>query len=154
MGTSLRDRINAELKEAMKSGAKRRVSTLRLIAAAIKDRDIQNRGLGKGDHTSEQESREVLAKMIKQRRDSVEAFEKGGRQDLADAEREEIAVIEEFLPRQMSETETRAAVKDAMQQAGCEGLKDMGRVMATLKERYAGQMDMARASGMVKELLR
>jgi len=154
MGTSLRDRINVELREAMKAGEKRRVSTLRLIAAAIKDRDIQNRGAGKGDHTSEQESREVLAKMIKQRRDSIEAFVKGGRDDLAEAEGQEIAIIEEFLPRQMSEAETRAAVRQAMTDAGCEGLKDMGRVMAALKERHAGQMDMAKASAMVKELLR
>ncbi|MGE0212241.1 MAG: GatB/YqeY domain-containing protein [Parvibaculaceae bacterium] len=154
MGTSLRDRINGELKEAMKSQAKRRISTLRLIAAAIKDRDIQNRGAGKGDQTSDQEGREVLAKMVKQRRDSIEAFEKGGRTDLADAEREEIAIIEEFLPRQMGEAEMREAVKAAMADAGCGGLKDMGRVMAVLKERHAGQMDMSRASGLVKELLK
>ena len=154
MGTSLRERINAELKEAMKSQEKRRVSTLRLIAAAIKDRDIQNRGAGKGDHTSEQESREVLAKMVKQRRDSIEAFEKGGRTDLAQGEREDIGIIEGFLPRQMSEAEMREAVKAAMAEAACAGLKDMGRVMAVLKERHAGQMDMAKASGMVKELLK
>lgn len=154
MGSSLRERINGELKEAMKSQAKRRISTLRLVSAAIKDRDIQNRGAGKGDQTSDQEALEVLAKMVKQRRDSIEAFEKGGRTDLAEAEREEIAIIEEFLPRQMGEAEMREAVKTAMADAGCGGLKDMGRVMALLKDRHAGQMDMFRASALVKELLK
>lgn len=149
---NLRDRISSELKEAMRSQHKRRMSTLRLVNAAIKDRIIQNRGAGKSDHMSDAEVREILAKMIKQRRESAEAYEQGGRPELAQSEREEITIIEDFLPRQMSEPETRAAVEKVVSEVGG-GLKDMGKVMAALKERYAGQMDMARASALAKQLL-
>jgi uncharacterized protein YqeY len=137
----------------MRSQHKRRMSTLRLVNAAIKDRMIQNRGAGKSDQMNDAEVREILAKMIKQRRESAEAYEQGGRPELAEAEREEIAIIEDFLPRQMSEPETRAAVEKVVAEMGGGGLKDMGKVMAAIKERYAGQMDMARASSLAKQLL-
>lgn len=150
---TLRDRISSELKEAMRSQHKRRMSTLRLVNAAIKDRMIQNRGAGKSDQMNDAEVREILAKMIKQRHESAEAYEQGGRPELAQAEREEIAIIEDFLPRQMSEPETRAAVEKVVAEMGGGGLKDMGKVMAAIKERYAGQMDMARASSLAKQLL-
>jgi uncharacterized protein YqeY len=152
MTSSLRERINDELKEAIRCQERRRMSTLRLIQAAIKDRIIHNRGAGKGEQASDAEVREILAKMIKQRRDSAQAYEAGNRPELANSEREEIAIIEEFLPRQMSDEEMREAVRVAVSEVDG-GLKDMGKVMATLKERHAGQMDMARASAMVKEML-
>ncbi len=153
MGESLRERINEELKAAMKAQDKRRMATLRLITAAFKDRDIQSRGEGKADSPSEADLQAILAKMIKQRRESAEVYDKGGRPDLAAAEREEIAIIEEFLPRQLSDEEVEQAVAEVIAETGAEGLKDMGRVMGALKAKYAGQMDMARASKLVKERL-
>jgi len=152
MTSSLRDRINQELKEAIRRQERRRMSTLRLIQAAIKDRVIHNRGAGKGDQTTDTEVREILAKMIKQRRDSAKAYEAGDRPELARSELEEIDIIEEFLPRQMSDEEMREAVRSAVSDVDG-GLKDMGKVMATLKERHAGQMDMSKASALAKELL-
>ncbi len=153
MGESLRERINEELKAAMKAQDKRRMATLRLITAAFKDRDIQSRGEGRADSPSEADLQAILAKMIKQRRESAEVYDKGGRPDLAAAEREEIAIIEEFLPRQLSDEEVEQAVAEVIAETGAEGLKDMGRVMGALKAKYAGQMDMARASKLVKERL-
>jgi len=153
MGQSLRDKVNAELKEAMKAQDKRRISTLRLINAAFKDRDIQNRGTGKDEAPSEGDLQAILSTMIKQRRQSAEAYADGGRPELAEGERAEIAVIEEFLPEQLSEDDARAAVGAVISELECSGLKDMGRVMAALKERHAGQMDFSKASQMVKELL-
>ena len=153
MGESLRDRINGEVKEAMKAKDKRRLSTLRLITAAIKDRDIQNRGTGKDDSLDEAGLLAILGKMIKQRHDSAKTYDEGGRPELAEGERQEIAIIEEFMPRQMSEDEQRASVEQVIKDLECTGLKDMGRVMAALKEQYAGQMDMGKASGLVKQLL-
>ena len=147
MTTSLRERINSELKEAIRCQERRRMSTLRLVNAAIKDRAIQNRGAGRGEQTTDSEVLEILGKMIKQRRDSAEAYEAGGRPELAAAEREEIRIVEEFLPRQLSEDEIREAVRQAVSEVDG-GLKDMGKVMATLKERHAGQMDMSRASAL------
>ena len=152
MTSSLRERINEELKEAIRCQERRRMSTLRLVQAAIKDRIIHNRGAGKGEQASDAEVREILAKMIKQRRDSAQAYEAGNRPELANSEREEIAIIEEFLPRQMSDEEMREAVRAAVTEVDG-GLKDMGKVMAALKERHAGQMDMARASALAKEML-
>ena len=152
MTSSLRERINHELKEAIRCQERRRMSTLRLIQAAIKDRVIQNRGAGKGEHTTDAEVLEILAKMIKQRRESAKAYEAGGRPELARSELEEIDIIEEFLPRQMSDEEMREAVRTAV--AGVDGgLKDMGKVMAALKERHAGQMDMSKASALAREML-
>ncbi len=153
MGESLRERINEELKAAMKAQDKRRMATLRLITAAFKDRDIQSRGEGKADSLSESDLQAILAKMIKQRRESAEVYDKGGRPDLAAAEREEIAIIEEFLPRQLSDEEVEQAVAEVIAETGAEGLKDMGRVMGALKAKYAGQMDFGRASRLVKERL-
>ncbi|MFW6077866.1 MAG: GatB/YqeY domain-containing protein [Hyphomicrobiales bacterium] len=152
MTSSLRDRINHELKESIRCQERRRMSTLRLIQAAIKDRVIQNRSAGKGEQTSDAEVREILAKMIKQRRDSAQAYEAGGRPELARSEREEMEIIEEFLPRQLSDDEIREAVRSAVSEVDG-GLKDMGKVMAALKERHAGQMDMSRASALAKEML-
>ncbi len=153
MGESLRDKINAELKQAMKAQDKRRMATLRLVNAAFKDRDIQNRGTGKDEAPTEADLQGILSKMIKQRRESAETYDRGGRPELAEGERAEIAVIEEFLPRQLSEEQMRAAVSGVVDELGCDGLKDMGKVMSTLKARYAGQMDFSKASALVKELL-
>ncbi len=152
MAESLRDRVNEELKAAMKAQDKRRVATLRLITAAFRDREIQARGSGAGELT-EADLQAILAKMIKQRKESAEAYDAGGRPDLAAQEREEIAIIEEFLPRQLSEAEIRQAVEEVIAETGAESLKDMGRVMGALKARYAGQMDMSLASRLVKERL-
>ena len=153
MADDLRGRIEEELKLAIRSQDKRRMATLRLIAAAIKDRDIQARGTGKDDTPTEADLQALLMKMIKQRRESAEMYEKGGRPDLAAQEREEIAIIEEFLPRQMTEDEIAEAVDAIIEETGAQSLKDMGRVMGALKGKYAGQMDMAKASRLVKERL-
>ncbi len=153
MAENLRDRIEEELKLAIRSQDKRRMATLRLISAAIKDRDIQARGSGKDDAPTEADLQALLMKMIKQRRESAEMYEKGGRPDLAAKEREEIAIIEEFLPRQLTDEEIARAVEEAIAEVEAESLKDIGKVMGALKGRYAGQMDMAKASRMVKEKL-
>ena len=152
MADSLRDRINEELKAAMKAQDRRRMATLRLVTAAFRDREIQARGSGGGELT-EADLQGILAKMIKQRRESAEAYDAGGRPDLAAQEREEIAIIEEFLPRQLTEEEIAAAVAETIAETGASSLKDMGRVMGALKSRYAGQMDMSVASRLVKERL-
>ena len=152
MSETLRQRVHEELKEAMKARDKTRMATLRLITAAFKDREIAGRG-GDGGELSEADLQAILAKMIKQRRESAKAYEDGGRPELAAQEREEIAIIEEFLPRQMDEEEIAAAVAAVIEETQAAGLKDMGRVMAALKEKYAGRMDMAKASRLVKERL-
>jgi uncharacterized protein len=148
----LRDAINDRLKTAMKAKDARRVSTLRLVNAAIKNADIEARTAGKAA-LSDDDLLGLLQKMIKQRQESVELYDRGGRKDLADQEREEIAIITGFLPRQMDEAEARAAIEAVVTETGAAGMKDMGRVMAALKERYAGRMDFGKASGMVKGLL-
>ena len=153
MADDLRSRIEEELKLAIRSQDKRRMATLRLIAAAIKDRDIQSRGTGKDDTPTEADLQALLMKMIKQRKESAEMYEKGGRPDLAAQEREEIAIIEEFLPRQMTDEEIAEAVNAVIEEVGAQSLKDMGKVMGALKAKYAGQMDMAKASRLVKEKL-
>ncbi len=149
----MRDKINADLKEAMKAGEKDRVGTLRLINAAIKQADIEARPSGK-DKITDADILSVLAKMIKQRRDSVEQFTNGGRQDLADKETAEIKVIEAYLPKQMSEAEAKAAIAAVIKEVGAESPKDMGRVMGALKAKYVGSMDFGKASTQVKELLK
>lgn len=149
----LRERFNEALKEAMKAREQRRVSTLRLVLAALKDRDIAGRTEESRAGISDEEILFLLAKMIRQREESADTYEKGGRPELAAAEREEIEIIREFMPRQMSEDETRAAAKAVIAETGAASMKDMGRVMAALKERYAGQMDFAKAGGVVKALL-
>jgi len=148
----LRDEINASLKEAMKSQNKRRIATLRLVNAALKDRDIEARGLGK-PALSDDEILGLLQKMIKQRQESLEIYEKAGRTDLATQEREEIEIITGYLPKQMSEEETRTAIAAVITEISASGMKDMGRVMAALKERFSGKMDFAKASGVAKGLL-
>lgn len=149
----IRQRFNEALKSAMKARNERAVSTLRLILAALKDRDIAARGRGNTQGISEEEILAMLQAMTRQRRESIELYEQGGRLDLAEAEREEIAIIEGFLPKQMDEAATRSAVEQVIAEIGAKGLKDMGRTMAELKSRYAGQMDFAKASGMVKAAL-
>jgi uncharacterized protein YqeY len=148
----MREKFNEALKEAMKSGDKRKVATLRLINSALKDRDIEARGLGK-ERTSDDEILQLLQKMIKQRNDSIEAFDKAGRTDLATQEREEKAIIEAYLPSQMSADDVRAAAKAAVAAVGAVSVKDMGKVMTELKAKYAGRMDFAKANAVVKELL-
>lgn len=148
----MRDKVMDEVKAAMKAGDKARLSTLRLIQAAVKDRDIANRGTGK-EAASDDEILQLLAKMVKQREESAKAFEDGGRAELAAKEREEIAVIRDFMPKQMDEAETEAAIRAVIVETGAAGVKDMGKVMAGLREKYAGQMDFGKASGVVKGLL-
>ena len=148
----LRDDINAALKEAQKAQDKRRTSTLRLINAALKDRDIEQRGHGK-DPLTDDELRALLAKMIKQRDESAKIYDEGGRPELAAQEREEIGYIKAFLPAQLSEAETRAEIGKVIAEIGASGIKDMGRTMAVLKERFAGAIDFGKASQWVKEQL-
>jgi uncharacterized protein len=148
----LRDAINTSLKDAMKAGDKSRVATLRLINAAIKNADIEARGQGK-DAPAEDALLALLQKMIKQRQESAELYDKGGRPELAAQEREEIEIISSYLPQQMSDLEAGAAIQALVHEINAESLKDMGRIMAALKERFAGKMDFAKASAKVKELL-
>ncbi len=149
----LRERINAALKAAIKDQDKRRMATFRLINAAIKDRDIAARSNGK-DGVSDAEIRDILSRMIRQRRDSIKFYEEAGRLELAEQEQEEIAIIEEFLPKQMTEAEIARACEETVAELGASGLKDMGRVMSALREKYAGQMDFATASQIVKKCLK
>jgi uncharacterized protein YqeY len=149
---SLRETFTATLKDAMKAGDKPRVSTVRMITAALKDRDIEARGTGKGP-IPDAEISSLLQKMIKQTQESLEIAEKAGRTDLAEQARGEIAIIRSFLPRQMNAQETRAAVAAAIAETGATGVRDMGKVMSALKERHAGTMDFGQASPLVKELL-
>ncbi len=149
---SLRQELQDALKAAMREKDRRRVSTLRLILAAIKDRDIARRTEG-DERDDDTVIREILAKMIRQREESVRAYEEGGRVELADQEREEIAIIRSFLPPQMTDEEVRQVVDAVIEEVGAESLKDIGRCMAALKERYAGRMDFGLASRLVKERL-
>ena len=148
----LREDINNNLKAAMKAGDKRRVSTLRLVNAAIKDRDIEARGAGRAA-LSEEDLYALLQKMIKQRQESLGIYEQAGRHELATQEREEIAIIASYLPQQMSEAEMRQVLAGVIQQTGAAGLKDIGKVMAALKQAHAGKMDFAKASALAKALL-
>ncbi|HTK79776.1 MAG TPA: GatB/YqeY domain-containing protein [Rhizomicrobium sp.] len=150
---ALRERFNEQLKEAMKAKDQKRVSTMRMVLAALKDKDIAARTETSREGVSDEDVLGLLAKMIKQREESAAAFEQGGRPELAQSEREEIAIIREFMPKQMSLEEARAAAQSAISELGAASMKDMGRVMAALKERYAGQMDFAKASATVKDLL-
>jgi uncharacterized protein YqeY len=149
----MRARITQDVKDAMKSGEKARLTTLRLITSAIKDREL---GIG-GQAPTEVGDAEVvviLQKMVKQRRESIATYEKAGRNDLADQEKSEIAILEAYLPKQMDEAAMKAAVAGLVAELGAAGPKDMGRVMGALKERFAGQMDFGKASGVLKELLK
>ena len=149
----LRVQLNDALKEAMKARDQRTVSTVRLILAALKDRDIAARAKGVTDGIGEEEIVEMLHKMVRQRREAIELYERGGRLELAQQEQEEIAVIERFLPKQMSEAEMAAAVAEAVSKTGAATLKDMGKVMGELKQRYTGRMDFAKAGQLVKQKL-
>jgi uncharacterized protein YqeY len=150
----LRQDINEALKTAMKAKDARATSTLRLILAALKDRDIAARGEGKGDGgIADDAILEMLQKMIKQRHDSIEQYQKGNRPDLVQQEEEEIEIIKTFLPKQMSDDEVKAAIDATVTDIGAASIKDMGKAMAALKERYAGRMDFAKASQLVKNRL-
>jgi uncharacterized protein YqeY len=148
----LRDEINNAVKEAMKAKNERKLSTLRMVNSTIKNADIEARGQGKPP-LSDGDLLSVLQKMIKQRQEAVELYDKGGRAELAAQEREEIAIIQAYLPKQMSDDDVKAAIASAIKETGAAGMKDMGKVIGVLKTKYAGQMDFARASGLVKAAL-
>lgn len=149
----LRQAFTDRLKQAMKARDARTVSTVRLIIAGLKDRDIAARVEGNTEGVSETEIKRLLQAMVKQRRESIALYEQGNRADLAQREREEIALIESFLPRQLEESEIEAAVKTLIAETGAAGMKDMGRIMAALRERHAGIIDFGRASAIVRLLL-
>ncbi|HEY9537516.1 MAG TPA: GatB/YqeY domain-containing protein [Kiloniellaceae bacterium] len=149
----LRTRLSDALKEAMKAKEARATSTLRLILAALKDRDIAERTKGNDQGLGDEAILEMLQKMVRQRQESIEMYTRGGRSDLAQREGEEIEVIERFLPKQMDETDMRSAIEGVIGELGAASVKDMGRVMAALKQRYPGRMDFGKASGIVKEAL-
>lgn len=149
----LRTRISDALKKAMKDKDAQRLSTLRLINAAIKDKDIDARAAGADAGVPEGEVLAILGKMTKQRMESARAYEEGGRLDLAERERSEIEIIEEFLPRQLSDAETDAAVEAAIADIGADSIRDMGKVIGALKSQYTGQMDFGKVGPMVKDRL-
>jgi len=149
---TLRERLVDELKLAMKSGDKARVGAVRLIQAAVKDKDIESRGAGRGQ-ASDDEILSVMQKMIKQRQESAAIYAANARPELAETENGEIAVISSFMPKQLSEDEVKAAIAAAISEAGATSMKDMSKVVAVLKAAYAGQMDFASASGLVKSAL-
>jgi uncharacterized protein YqeY len=148
----MRDEIAQALKTSIKAQDKRRTSTLRLVNAAIQDRDIANRGAGKGP-VSDDEILQILTKMIRQREESAEAFEKGSRLELAEQERQEITILREFMPRQLDDADVQRACREIVAEVGADGLRDMGRCMNALKEKFPGRMDFGKASGIVKGLL-
>ena len=149
----LRARINANLKEAIKAKDSVRVSTLRLINAAIKDREIAARGGDEDPGVSDTDILTILGKMVKQRQESVRAYEEGGRLELAESEQAEIAVLEDFLPKQLDEDEVAAAIDNAIKATKAESIRDMGKVMGVLKEKFTGQIDFGRVGPLVKDRL-
>jgi len=149
----LREAISERMKTALRAKDARTLSTVRLIMAALKDRDIAARGEGNSRGIAESDIQRMLQGMIKQRRESIELYQKGNRPELAQQEGEEIAVIESFLPQQMDDAAIEAAAKAAIGESGAAGIKDMGKVMAALRERHAGVIDLARAGAIVKQLL-
>ena len=150
---ALREQFTTALKESMKAGQQRRVSTVRMILAALKDRDIDARGKGNPNGIEDGDIQRMLQGLIKQRREAIELYKQGNRPELAQQEQEEIAVIETFLPKQMSEAEAETAIKQVIAAVGASSVKDMGKVMAALKEKYSGQLDLSKAGGIVKKLL-
>ena len=148
----LRERFTADMKEAMKAGEKGKLGAIRLIQAALKDKDIEARGNGK-EPLSDEEILAMLQKMVKQRQESITMYEQGGRTELAQQEKDEVAVITSYLPQQMDEAETKAAIEAAIAETGAASMKDMGKVVGTLRAKYAGRMDFAKASGLVKDML-
>ena len=149
----LREQLKTALKTAMVEKDTHKISTIRLILAAIKDRDIASRGTTKDGLISNDDILQLLQSMIKQRKDSISMYAKGDRQDLVDSEQAEIDIIRSFLPKQMDDAEIKTAVEDIIKTTEAAGLKDMGKVMAVLRERFAGQMDFGQASGIVKAIL-
>ena len=149
----LREAFSERLKQAMRARDPRTLSTVRLILAGLKERDVEARGSGNQDGIPEPEILRLLQGMVKQRRESIALYRQGNRSELAQQEEEEIAIIESFLPKQMSEEEIAAAAKGAIAKTGAAGIKDMGKVMGLLRERHAGVLDMARAGAVVKQLL-
>ncbi|CUH75406.1 hypothetical protein TRM7557_00372 [Tritonibacter multivorans] len=148
-----RTRVNTALKQAMKDKDASRLATLRLINAAIKDREIAARGAGEDTVIGDADILAIMGKMTKQRKESARAYEEGGRLDLAERELGEISIIEEFLPKQLSDDEVEAAIKEAVSETGAESIRDMGKVMGALKEKYTGQMDFGKVGGLVKSEL-
>lgn len=148
----MREQFTEEMKAAMRAGDKPRLGTIRLIMAALKDKDIEARGAGRGQASAD-EILGLLQKMIKQRQESADVYDKGGRPELAAGERAEIAVISAFLPKQMDEAEVKAAIAAAIAATGAASMKDMGKVVAELRAKFAGQMDFGKASGLVKAAL-
>ena len=149
---SLRERFTQDLKDAMKAGDKGKLGTIRLMQAALKDKDIEARGAGK-EPLSDEEILALLQKMVKQRQESISMYEQGGRTELAQQEKDEVAVITSYLPQQMDEAETKAAIEAAIAETGAASMKDMGKVVGVLRGKYAGRMDFAKASGLVKDML-
>lgn len=149
----MREELNQALKDAMRAKDSNAVATLRLILAALKDRDIAARAKGQPEGIGDEEILMMLQTMVKQRRESITMYEQGGRLELAEAERAEIEVIERFLPKQLSEDEMGAAIDKLIEELGASSLKEMGNVMGELRTRYAGRMDFGKASGMVKQKL-
>ena len=149
----IRTEINNKMKEAMRNKDQVALSTIRLIMAALKDRDITARGTGKAEGIADSEILSMLQSMMKQRNESSATYEDAGRMDLADREKAEIVVIESFMPKQLSEDEIKAAVKAKIKETKADSVRDMGKVMAALKADYAGKFDMGRASALVKEAL-
>ena len=147
----LRETLTNDLKTAMKAGEKRRVDTIRLVNAALKDKDIEARGLGKS--VGDEDILALLQKMIKSRQESLGIYEGAGREDLAMIEREEIAIISAYLPQQMSDDAVKKAIAAAIAETGAASVKDMGKVIAVLRAKFAGQMDFGKASGLVKGML-
>jgi uncharacterized protein YqeY len=150
---SLREKLTGAMKEAMKAKDAKRLATVRMILAALKDRDIAARSETSRDLVPDDDILTLLAKMVKQREESAAVYMQGGRPELARNEQDEIAVIREFMPRQMDEADAKAAIAAVVAELGAASVKDMGKVMGALKERYAGQMDFGKASGQVKEAL-
>ena len=151
---SLRDTLSNDIKVAMKAGEKKKVATIRLMQSAIKEKDINSRTEGhESALTADPGILDIFTKMVKQRQDSIAAFEKGGRPELAANEQEEITIIQTYMPKQMSDDEAKAAVAAVIKAIGASGIKDMGKVMAELKTKFSGQMDMGKAGGLVKGLL-
>ena len=150
---SLRDRLSISLKEAMRAKDATRLMTLRLINAAIKDRDIDARAEGNDTGVSDDDLLAILSKMVKQRQESARAYEEGGRLELAEKELSEITIVEEFLPRQLSAAETDQVIADAIAEADANSIRDMGKVMGVLKSKYTGQLDFGKVGGVVKAQL-
>ena len=149
----MREIINTAVKDAMRSKDKLRLSTLRLVNAAIKDKDIALRTEDRPDGVSSSEILQILGKMVKQRQESAKAYEEGGRLELAEQELSEIKIIEEFLPRQLSDDEVSKVIKDTIALVGASSIRDMGKVMSSLKDQYTGQLDFGKVGAMIKKIL-